>query len=138
MAQFDIDQTTETLERDGIVVLPNFLQGAALASIQDSFTRALEWPAFNTRSGYEMIEKWRVQLENLLLIDPHCYSDCALHPLVTEVVRRRRRPGRRACRGARLEDDPHPAQLPRLARRCLVPSFGGGDEAARSEAGGRI
>ena len=38
MAQFDIDQTTETLERDGIVVLPNFLQGAALASIQDSFT----------------------------------------------------------------------------------------------------
>ena len=88
MAQFDIDQTTETLERDGIVVLPNFLQGAALASIQDSFTRALEWPAFNTRSGYEMIEKWRVQLENLLLIDPHCYSDCALHPLVTEVVRR--------------------------------------------------
>ena len=88
MTQFDIDQTSATLERDGIVVLPNFLQGDALASIQDSFTRTLARPSFNTWSGYEMIEKWRVQIENLLMIDPHCYSDCALHPVVTEVVRR--------------------------------------------------
>ncbi len=88
MSTFDIDQTYDALERDGIVVLPNFLQGEALASIQESFTRALARPSFNTWSGYEMIEKWRIQIENLLMIDPHCYSDCALHPVVSEVVRR--------------------------------------------------
>ncbi len=84
----DAASVTETLDRDGIVVLPNFLHGEALASIQDSFTRALARPSFNTWSGYEMMEKWRIQLENLLMIDPHCYSDCALHPLITEVMRR--------------------------------------------------
>ena len=76
-----------SLERDGIAVLPNFLTGDALASIQDSFNRALAKPNFNTWVGYEQNEKWRVLVENLLMLDPHCLSDCALHPLVADVLR---------------------------------------------------
>ena len=78
---------TEALERDGIAVLPNFLTGAALASIQDSFNRALARPSFNTYIGYEQNEKWRVLVENLLALDPHCLTDCAVHPLVGDVLR---------------------------------------------------
>lgn len=78
----------EALERDGIAVLPDFLTGDALASIQDSFNRALARPNFNTWVGYEQNEKWRVLVENLLMLDPHCMTDCAVHPLVGEVLRR--------------------------------------------------
>ena len=78
---------TAVLERDGIVTLPNFLSGNALASIQDSFARTLARPNFNTWIGYEQNEKWRVLVENLLMLDPHCVTDCAVHPVVAEVLR---------------------------------------------------
>lgn len=81
------EEIVTALEQDGIAVLPGFLSGAALQSIQDSFNRALARPSFNTWFGYEQNEKWRVLVENLLMIDPHCLTDCALHPLVGDVLR---------------------------------------------------
>lgn len=89
----DAADLTDTLERDGIAVLPNFLTGRALASIQDSFERALARPSFNTYIGFEQNEKWRVLVENLLMLDPHCVTDCAVRPLVSEVLRRYIGPG---------------------------------------------
>ena len=75
------------LEEDGIAPLPMLLPPEALNSLQRAFSQALLRPSFNTWVGYEQNEKWRLLVENLLALHP-ANVDLALHPLVTEPLRR--------------------------------------------------
>ena len=83
----DADRLVEMLEKDGIAPLPAMLAPEALAGLQESFERVLEHPSFNTWSGYEQNEKWRLLVENALTVDPAAV-DLALHPLLKAVLRR--------------------------------------------------
>jgi len=76
----------ETLERDGVVALPQMLDDTALAGLQDSFRRVLQHASFNTWAGYQQNEKWRVLVENALTVDPAAVR-LALHPLLKQVLR---------------------------------------------------
>ena len=80
------DTLIAALERDGVVVLPPMLAPEALSGLQQSFERVLERPTFNTWSGYEQNEKWRVLVENALTVDPAVVR-LALHPLLKSVLR---------------------------------------------------
>jgi hypothetical protein len=86
------DAAATILARDGIVVLPPLLSADALDGLRRSFKGALARPSFNTWIGYEQNEKWRLLVENLLMLDPACFT-LALHPLVTGAIARHVGPG---------------------------------------------
>lgn len=75
----------ETLTRDGIVALPRLMDEADLRGLQQAFTTALAHPSFNTWIGYEQNEKWRLLVENALVLHPAVVR-LALHPLVKAVI----------------------------------------------------
>lgn len=75
------------LERDGIAELPMLLAPAQLAGLQRAFRGVLARPSFNTWLGYEQNEKWRILVENVMALHPAAF-DLALHPLVTDALRR--------------------------------------------------
>ena len=81
------DTLADALERDGIVALPDMFQPATLARLQESFERVLQQPAFNTWTGYEQNEKWRLLVENALTVDPAVVR-LALDPLLKGILSR--------------------------------------------------
>ncbi len=76
----------DTLDRDGVAMLPALLEPAQLAGLQKSFDRVLERPSFNTWAGFEQNEKWRLLVENALTVDPAVVR-LALHPLLKPILR---------------------------------------------------
>lgn len=82
-----VDTVVEALERDGIAPLPALLPPASLTRLQEAFALALQRPSFNTWTGFEQTEKWRLVVENALAVDP-TMVDVALHPLVLDAIRR--------------------------------------------------
>lgn len=73
------------LARDGVVVLPSLIQGQCLKAMQSVFENALQHPSWNTWTGYEQNERWRLLVENLLIYDQSFY-DLALQPQINEVI----------------------------------------------------
>ena len=82
----DARTIADALDRDGIAPLPALIAPEALAGLQAAFEGALAKPSFNTWVGYEQNEKWRLLVENVLMLHPAAV-DLALHPLVTEALR---------------------------------------------------
>ncbi|MDX2193210.1 MAG: phytanoyl-CoA dioxygenase family protein [Gemmatimonadales bacterium] len=76
----------EQLDRDGIVVVPRFVQGAMLAGMQRAFARALERPRWNNFDGYSKTELYRHMVEDVLMLDQG-FVDFALHPVIVQTVR---------------------------------------------------
>ncbi len=81
------DPLVAQLERDGIVLLADLVTGAQLAGMQTAFARRLRRLRWNDFDGYEKTERYRHMVQDVLTLDQG-FVDVALHPLVTEVVRR--------------------------------------------------
>ena len=87
MAPAPADQLLGQLERDGIVLLPDLLTREQLAGMQAGFARRLRRLRWNDHDGYEKTERYRHMVQDVLTLGQG-FVDTALHPLVTEVIRR--------------------------------------------------
>ena len=81
-----LDQVLETLERDGVAIVPAFATGAWLAGMQRAFRQSLARPRWNTFDGYRQTELFRHMVEDVLLLDQG-FVDLAVHPLVAGAAR---------------------------------------------------
>jgi Phytanoyl-CoA dioxygenase (PhyH) len=73
------------LERDGIVVIPDFLTPGQVASMQRVFETRLRRMRWNNFDGYERTERYRHMVEDVLTMDQG-FLDAALHPVVKETL----------------------------------------------------
>lgn len=76
----------EQLDRDGVVVLPEFARGAWLAGMQRAFRQQLARQRWNQFDGFRQTELFRHMVEDVLMLDQG-FVDLAVHPLVQGVVR---------------------------------------------------
>lgn len=76
----------QTLERDGIAVVPGFVSGTRLAGMQRAFVHALEQLRVNTTPGFEKTELLRDMIEDVLALDQG-FVDAALDPRVQHTLR---------------------------------------------------
>jgi len=77
---------SEQLEKDGVVVLPGFLAGETLRSMQLAFASRLRRLRWNDVDGYEKTERFRHMVQNVLQLEQG-FVDAAVHPLVTDALR---------------------------------------------------
>jgi Phytanoyl-CoA dioxygenase (PhyH) len=75
----------EQLEKDGVAILPNFIQGETLANMQRAFEAQLQRLRWNNFDGYEKTERFRHMVENVLTLEQG-FVDVAIHPLVKETL----------------------------------------------------
>jgi hypothetical protein len=73
-----------SLERDGIVVMQNFLTADQLYGMRTAFDARLRHVRWNYMDGYEK-ERFRHVIEDVLTLDQG-FIDAALHPLVKEIL----------------------------------------------------
>ena len=66
----NVKQLKQELDEKGIVLLENQLPAEVLSQMQQTFERQLAHPQFNTWSGYQQNEKWRLLIEDLLTLSP--------------------------------------------------------------------
>jgi hypothetical protein len=76
----------EQLEKDGVAILPDFIQGATLAKMQEAFESRLKRLRWNDFDGYEKTERFRHMVQDVLLLEQG-FVDVAIHPLVKDVLR---------------------------------------------------
>ncbi len=76
----------EQLDKDGIAVLPGFIQGETLAAMQRAFEARLQRLRWSNFDGYERTERFRLMVENVLTLDQGFVS-AALQPLVKDTLR---------------------------------------------------
>ena len=76
----------EQLDRDGVAVLPNFIQGEQLTNMQRAFASRLKRLRWNDVEGYEKTERFRHMVQDVLLLDEG-FVQVGLHPVVKEVLR---------------------------------------------------
>jgi hypothetical protein len=80
------DELVKTLDRDGIVRLPELLSPQQLASMQQVFASRLRRVRWNHFDGYERTELHRHMLQDVLTLDQG-FVDLALHPRVIGTLR---------------------------------------------------
>ena len=78
--------TLEQLERDGVAILPGFIQGEQLADMRKAFETRLKRLRWNDFDGYEKTERYRHMVHDVLLLEEG-FLKAGLHPLVKDVVR---------------------------------------------------
>lgn len=66
----NVNEVIQQLEDTGIAVIEDFLPPEVLQQMQNCFDKNLAHPRFNTWSGYQQNEKWRLLLEDLLTLSP--------------------------------------------------------------------
>jgi len=66
----NIDYVKSQLDEKGVAVLPNPLPKAELQKMKSTFVQQLTHPQFNTWTGYQQNEKWRLLIEDLLTLSP--------------------------------------------------------------------
>jgi len=81
-----IDELVATLERDGVVVLPELIGERQLAAMRQSFEVRLQRLRWNNFDGYEK-ERYRHVVQDLLTLDQG-FVDLTLHPIVKGVLNR--------------------------------------------------
>ena len=74
------------LETDGIVLLSDFVPAAQLANMQNSFSSRLKHLRWNDVDGYEMNERYRLMVQDVLMLEQG-FVDVALHPVVKDTLR---------------------------------------------------
>lgn len=82
-----VAQLASALERDGIVLLPNLLDGEQLGGMQRAFEIRLHRLRWNNFEGYQRTELYRHMIEDVLML-AQGFVDAALHPLVKGVLSR--------------------------------------------------
>ncbi len=79
-------EVLERLDRDGLAVLPGFVQGETLRAMQKAFHARLERMRWNDFDGYERTERYRLNVQDVLTLEQGFVST-PIHPLVKEVLR---------------------------------------------------
>jgi Phytanoyl-CoA dioxygenase (PhyH) len=79
-------ELTQQLERHGIALLSNLVRGGQLAGMRRAFAARLKRLRFNDVDGYEMTERYRHMVQDVLTLDQG-FVDAALDRRVTEAVR---------------------------------------------------
>ena len=79
-------EVLDRIERDGLAVLPGFVQGETLGAMQRAFESRLERMRWNNFDGYERTERYRRNVQDILTLEQGFVSS-AIHPLVKEVLR---------------------------------------------------
>jgi len=74
------------LERDGFAMLPNFLTPSQLAGMQRAFAARLSKQLWNDVDGYEMNERYRHMVPDVLTLDQG-FVDAVLNPQLTDGLR---------------------------------------------------
>jgi len=77
---------SEQLEKDGIAILPNFIQGDTLANMRLAFESRLKRLRWNDFDGYEKTERFRHMVQDVLILDEG-FVRIGIHPLVKETLR---------------------------------------------------
>ena len=80
------EELLRTLERDGIVRLPELVASEHLRSMQAAFEARLRRMRWNNTDGYSKTERYRHMVEDVLTLDQG-FVDVALHPTVKGVLR---------------------------------------------------
>jgi hypothetical protein len=83
----EVDALAAELETNGIVVMPNLLGSEQLRGIQQAFEVRLRRMRWNNFDGYHQTERFRLMIEDVLLLDQG-FLDLALHPLVKQILNR--------------------------------------------------
>jgi hypothetical protein len=78
--------TVEQLEKDGIAILPGFIQGSTLANMQKAFESRLQRMRWNDFDGYEKTERFRHMVQDVLTMEQG-FVDVAIHPVVKDTLR---------------------------------------------------
>lgn len=71
----------DQLEKDGVAILPGFIQGEALENMQRAFESRLQRMRWNDFDGYEKTERFRHMVQDVLMLDQG-FVDVAIHPVV--------------------------------------------------------
>src|SRR5687767_9923781 len=79
-------QILESLEHDGVAVLPGFVSGTQLREMQEAFNAVLRRPRWNDFEGYEQTMPYQHMVQNVLVLHQG-FVDAVLNPLVTETIR---------------------------------------------------
>lgn len=69
----DVNRVLSQLEQDGIAVIEGLIPQDQLSLMQQCFEQNLSHPRFNTWTGYQQNEKWRLLIEDLLTLSPAFY-----------------------------------------------------------------
>jgi hypothetical protein len=81
----EVNELSEELETNGIVVLPSLLSSEQLRGMQQAFAARLRRVRWNNFDGYLKTERFRHMIEDVLLLDQG-FLDIALHPLVKQLL----------------------------------------------------
>jgi len=76
----------QQLERDGIALIPDLLSMDQLQGMRRAFASRLKGLRWNDVDGYEMTERYRHMVQDVLTLDQG-FIDAALHRRVTDAVR---------------------------------------------------
>src|SRR5215213_8539710 len=79
-------QVLESLEHDGVAVLPNFITGTTLEEMQEAFRAVLRRPRWNDFDGYEQTTPYQHMVQNVLTMHQG-FVDAVLNPLVADTIR---------------------------------------------------
>jgi hypothetical protein len=88
MPNLDLSQKEilQTLEKDGVVVLQNFLSAEAISSLQATMSSRLAHGCWNTPFGYTNEDNFRFMVEDVLTMDEH-FQLAALDPRISDVLK---------------------------------------------------
>jgi len=86
MISVSANEVCAALETDGIVMLPELVNQAQLKDMQESFASRLKHLRWNDVDGYEMNERYRHMVQDVLALD-QAFVDVALHPVVKDALR---------------------------------------------------
>ena len=86
MISASVTAVTTALERDGIVLLPELVNTNQLEAMRNCFESRLRHLRWNDVDGYEMTERYRRMVQDVLMLD-QAFVDIALHPTVKECLR---------------------------------------------------
>src|SRR5205085_1329926 len=86
----------EQLEKDGFALVPDLVSPEQLRGMQLSFGSRLRHMRLNDVDAYEINERYRHFVQDLLTLDQG-FVDAALDPRVTETVREYVGPGAQLC-----------------------------------------
>lgn len=74
-------ELVDSLEQDGIAVIPDLVTPQQLRAMQRAFDSTLRRMRWNDFDGYEQTERYRHMVQNVLLLD-QAFLDVALHPVI--------------------------------------------------------
>jgi hypothetical protein len=86
MISVTANEVCAALEADGIVVLPDLISKTQLKDMQLSFSSRLKHLRWNDVEGYEMNERYRHMVQDVLTLD-QAFVDIALHTVIKETLR---------------------------------------------------